>query len=364
MLYLVIDNIIFYLQKSGGISVVWYELASRLLKENIFLLKFLEYNINPQNIFYDKLKLSNKQKLFTRIFCLKLQRYLPVKLPYMDAPFIFHSTYYRYSTNSQAINITTVHDFTYEYYSYGLAKWLHCWQKYKAIRHSDYIICISENTKKDLMKFLPDIDERKISVIYNGVSNDYFPLTDCALSDLPFPKNEYLLFVGARSGYKNFEFVIEALKEIKTKALVIVGSPLTRKETKELELKIGSGRYVYTGRVTNAKLNILYNNAYALLYPSYYEGFGIPVLEAQKAACPVIAYNSSSIAEIMGDSPLKLDELTVDNVKKCFRLLDDETIRNEIIAAGLENARKYTWDKMYDQVKELYQIALNKSKRQ
>ena len=66
----------------------------------------------------------------------------------------------------------------------------------------------------------------------------------------------------------------------------------------------------------------------------------------------------------MGNSPLKLDELTLDNIKKSFQLLDDENIRNEIIAAGLKNARKYTWDKMYDQVKDLYHNALNKNKRQ
>lgn len=364
MPHLIIDNIIFYLQKSGGISVVWYELISRLMREGYFQLMFLEYKTPPQNIFYDELKLANKLKIFRSLFYLKLQRFLPIKLRRMDAPFIFHSSYYRYSTNSSAINITTVHDFTYEYYSKGLPKWLHCWQKYKAIRHSDYIICISENTKKDLLKFLPDIDERKISVIYNGVSDDYFPLTDCTLSDLPFPKNEYLLFVGTRSGYKNFKFAIETLKDIKSKMLVIVGSPLTRKEIKELDLKVGSNRYVCAGRVSNTQLNILYNNAYALLYPSYYEGFGIPILEAQKAACPVIAYNSSSIAEVMGDSPLKLNELTVNNIKRCFQLLDDENIRNEIIAIGLENVRKYTWDKMYDQVKELYHNALNKSKHQ
>ena len=269
MLHLIIDNIIFYLQKSGGISVVWYELISRLVNDYRSQLKVLEYKINPQNIFYDELQLSNRQKIFMHLYCLKIQRFLPIKLRHMNAPFIFHSSYYRYSTNSQAINITTVHDFTYEYYSHGLAKWMHCWQKYKAIQHSDYIICISENTKKDLLKFLPDIDERKISVIYNGVSDDYFPLTDCTLYDLSFPKNEYLLFVGARSGYKNFKFAIEVLKEIKSKSLVIVGSPLTRKEIAELDSKVGRDRYAYAGRVTNKELNFVYNKAYALLYPSY-----------------------------------------------------------------------------------------------
>lgn len=358
-----VDNIIFYLQKSGGISVVWYELISRLLTEGKFSIKFVEYRTKATNMFYDKLDLVNKQKVFIRLFCLNVQRFLPVKLRQVHVPFIFHSSYYRYSTNHQAINITTVHDFTYEYYCKGLAKWLHCWQKYRAIRHSDYIICISENTKKDLLKFLPDIDECKISVIYNGVSDDYFPMSDCMLSDLPFPKNEYLLFVGARSGYKNFEFTIDVLKAVKSKKLVIVGSPLTSKEIKKLDLNVGCDRYAYVGRISNERLNILYNNAFALLYPSYYEGFGIPVLEAQKAGCPVIAYNSSSITEIMGENSLKLNELTVDNVERCFRLLEDETIRKKIIAAGLENARKYTWDNMYLQIKDLYQKALNMRKQ-
>ena len=353
-----VDNIIFYLQKSGGISVVWYELISRLLTESKYSVKFIEYRTRIKNIFYDKLDLVSRQKIFIRLFCLNVQRFLPVKLRHIHVPFIFHSSYYRYSTNPNAINITTVHDFTYEYYCKGLSKWLHCWQKYRAIRHSDYIICISENTKEDLLKFLPDIDECKVSVIYNGVSDDYFPLSD-NISDLPFSKNEYLLFVGARSGYKNFKFAIDVLKAIKTKKLVIVGSPLISKEIKELDLNVGRSRYTCVGRVSNERLNYLYNNAFALLYPSYYEGFGIPILEAQKAGCPVIAHNSSSIREIMGENSLKLDELTVDAVERCFCLLEDEKTRKEIITAGLENAKKYTWDNMYLQIRNLYQKALN-----
>ena len=145
---LVIDNIIFYLQKSGGVSVVWYELISRLLVERKFSVYFIEYKRIAQNIFYNKLKILDRERIPLRLLCLRIQRFLPIKLCCMQKyPFIFHSSYYRYSTNPNAINITTVHDFTYEYYNKGLAKWLHCWQKYRAIRHSDHIICISENTK-------------------------------------------------------------------------------------------------------------------------------------------------------------------------------------------------------------------------
>lgn len=358
---LVIDNIIFYLQKSGGVSVVWYELISRLLVERKFSVYFIEYKRIAQNIFYNKLKILDRERIPLRLLCLRIQRFLPIKLCCMQKyPFIFHSSYYRYSTNPNAINITTVHDFTYEYYNKGLAKWLHCWQKYRAIRHSDHIICISENTRKDLLKFLPDITENKVSVIYNGVSDDYYPIQNDISADLPFVRHEYVLFVGARSGYKNFEFVVDALEALLIKKLVIVGSPLTVKEQKMLRLRLGEERYHCVGRISNERLNLLYNNAFALIYPSYYEGFGIPVLEAQKAGCPVIAYNSSSITEIIGNTTLLLNELSVDSLKKKFELLENEEIRNEIVKAGITNASKYTWNKMYDQVKELYQEVLHK----
>ena len=85
--------------------------------------------------------------------------------------------------------------------------------------------------------------------------------------------------------------------------------------------------YHCVGRISNERLNLLYNNAFALIYPSYYEGFGIPVLEAQKAGCPVIAYNSSSITEIIGNTTLLLNELSVDSLKKKFELLENEEIK-------------------------------------
>ena len=106
---------------------------------------------------------------------LRYKRYLPVTCKNVNESFIFHSSYFRISSNPNAINITTVHDFTYEYFYHGLHKWIHCWQKYYAIRKSKYVVCISENTKKDLLNFLPDVDEKKIHVIYNGVSDDYYP---------------------------------------------------------------------------------------------------------------------------------------------------------------------------------------------
>lgn len=351
---IIIDNIIFSLQKSGGISVVWQELIQRLLNIQSFSMQFIEYSSN--NINRKVLKIPKNCIINKKSFLLNIKRYFNPTIR-NKSKFIFHSSYYRTCSNKQAINITTVHDFTYEYFYSGLKKRIHCWQKYKAIRHSDYIICISENTKKDLLKFFPEIDEKKVRVIYNGVSDDYYPIQEEISSYLPLPIYSYVIFVGSREKYKNFELTVDSITSANYK-LVIVGTELSQEELDFLNSKI-PGRYKEMGRVDNITLNRLYNGAYALIYPSQYEGFGIPVLEAQKAGCPVIAYHSSSIPEIIGSTPLLLNELTVDSIKNRLNILTDKEIRKGIINKGLENACRFTWDKMCQEVLDLYNEAWN-----
>lgn len=347
---IIVDNIIYSLQKSGGVSVVWSELIKRFLKDQTIIVKYIEY---PQsdNIFRNQLEIP-QEKLFLSPYYSIASRYIDVKCQDIKTPFIFHSSYYRISSNPKAINITTVHDFTYEYYAKGIAKLVHCWQKHRAIRKSDYIICISENTKKDLLRFLPDIDPNKITVIHNGVSDDYFPLYSIDENILPFKKYDYLLFVGARDGYKNFEFLVSSLSGTQYN-LVIVGAPLNNKETALLNTSI-KDKWSYAGRLTNQELNNYYNGAYAFVYPSSYEGFGIPVLEAQRAGCPVIAYNSSSIPEIIGDTTLLLNNLTKDEFISKLNILENAVIRKSIIEDGIRNSNKYTWDSTYAKVIKLY----------
>lgn len=350
---IIFDNIIFSILKSGGISVVWKELLRRIIADRFNYL-CLDFNNAGLNIFRQQLDIPTEHLISKYYPLFKIQRYINPVVDY-DEKFLFHSSYYRTCSNNRAINITTVHDFTYEFFAKGLRKYTHVKQKYNAIRNSDYIICVSNNTKKDLLHFLPDIKENKIQVIHNGVSKDYCPvLVDD--NKLPFKQNSYLVYVGARDWYKNFDFAVEVLAETNYN-FVIVGSALTDKEISFLENKI-KGRYKYLGRISNEDLNVVYNGAFSLIYPSEYEGFGIPIIEAQKAGCPVIALNCSSIPEVIGESSLLFQDLQPKNALEIIDRLSDVSYRSEVIENGYVNAGKYTWDKMYTEITDIYRKCL------
>lgn len=344
---IIIDNLIFSWQKSGGISVVWHEIIKRLLREDAHI-TFLEYDDAQQNSFRKRLAIPMESIKRLSKTAFQLKRYLPVRFA-GDKPFIFHSTYYRVCTNSKAVNFITVHDFTYEYFRKGLKQWIHTKNKCYAIRHADCVICISENTKRDLLKFVPDVDEHKVRVVYNGVGEAFKPLKEENRYD---GKDDFILFVGGRSGYKNFKLAVEAARISGTR-LVIVGKSLSDDERSATEASLGTN-YSDVAFVDDERLNALYNKALALIYPSSYEGFGIPVIEAQKAGCPVVAMNRSSIPEIIGNKELLVDEESPALFAEKLHQLKDAGFRRHIIEEGLENAKRFNWDATYAAYKRLY----------
>lgn len=346
---IVYDNSVFSIQRAGGASMYWYELIKRFKKED----NIMYYDLKNDNIFRKNLDICSE---IETTFPIRIVRHLPFLKKITDKS-ILHSCIYRVSLDKNIINIVTVHDFTYEYFMGWLPKKIHTLQKYFAIRHADGIICVSENTKKDLIKFLPDVDQSKIKVIYHGVSDEFFRLENPVFNLIEnFPKLEninYIIFVGDRSKYKNFNIVIEVMKQLKDFKLVVIGGKNFTKE-EELILSEINERIIHLKGLDSNKLNVLYNNAFCMLYPSSYEGFGIPVLEAMKSGCPVVSTKMSSIPEVAGEAGLLVNEINVENFILEIVKLKDVSFRNEIIEKGLNQSGKFSWDKCFSDTFEFY----------
>lgn len=341
---ILLDNIIFSLQKAGGISTYWYELASRAIRYNCDVVFFEGKWVNNNYSFFKLNNLNRKIVYFYDKF-LFLNRFLKVNLSIFNTKFIFHSSYYRVNSCSKAINVVTVHDFIHEFYYSGLRKIINSYLKRRAIFSADAIITVSNNTKLDLLKLYPNVNKDKIRIIHNGVSEDFFSIEKHSY------ESNYFLFVGSRESYKNFDFVVKCVSKVKNKDLYIVGGKLSKKEMEFLEFHL-SGRWKLFQHISNKELNILYNNAKALLYLSSYEGFGIPLLEAMKCGCPFIALNTSSIPEVAGQAGVLIRELNVKYFLEALLYIDNN--RTEIVNLGFIQASKFSWDECFNKTLNLY----------
>ena len=271
---------------------------------------------------------------------------------------MFHSSYFRICKNKSTKNIVTVHDFIYEKYGKGLSKRVHLTQKNHALRNADAIICVSENTKEDLISYSPWIDESIVRVINNGVSNDFYVEENSGNHhvDIPTP---YILFVGGRHQHKNFDAVISLMKKetvvsLDLSLVTVGGGVLTQQHELLLSSIIARRKYKHISSVSNSVLRKLYNEAYCFIYPSLYEGFGIPPLEAMACGCPVICSDSSSIPEVVGDAGLLFNPHKIEEAEEYISKLKNENYRNLVIQTGLNRSRKLSSENTGKNTVDLY----------
>jgi mannosyltransferase len=356
-----LDTIVFRIQKYGGASTYWKELLIDFLRlKNVYLIvqsnDLSELNSDGKVV----VNLYDHRKLFLEnILPASFLRYLPFT-KILPAKSIYHASYYRTSFQKNIVNIFTVHDFTHKkgYASKYPRKMVHIGLTFLGIKNADGIICISQNTKNDLIYYYPQIPEDRVKVIYHGVSKSFYPFAQHPNKIFRSKfnlKESFALFVGKREGYKNFAIVPEAIKKIENLKLVIVGGgELSKAENEHLD-RILPGRYYKLDDVSNEELNELYNYAYCLIYTSIYEGFGIPLLEAMKAGCPVITNRLSSLHEVAGDAALMINDNTSGQIAERLNELCDESFRNVLIDSGFVQSAKFTWEKCAQETSLFYQ---------
>jgi glycosyltransferase involved in cell wall biosynthesis len=228
--------------------------------------------------------------------------------------------------------------------------------KHLSINAADAIICVSENTKKDIIKIY-DVPEEKIWVVYHGGSLNkfkFFEIDKYMKENLL--KKPYLLYVGNRDGYKNFLFLLNvyATNFADDFNLLCFGGGNFNENELSLINKFNLLDKVIHVNGSDYFLATLYKKAFCFVYPSLYEGFGIPPLEAMSLGCPVIASETSSIPEVVGNGGILFDPFSEEDLIRSIDSLMNNKIRSQLILKGFQQERKFSWDKTASETLNVY----------
>ncbi|WP_415499355.1 glycosyltransferase family 4 protein [Aquirufa ecclesiirivi] len=277
-------------------------------------------------------------------------------------PDIYHITYYdRIPFHNRRTKIViSVYDMIHELYPEQFSEKASQIKK-ECVKAADLVICISENTKKDLIQIF-GIEENKIRVIYLGFKEfDHSNNIDPSIpSILP---NSYILFVGQRQGYKNFEGLAKAYaysSELNQKFQLVCfgGGQFTEEENVMIRKFEIEGKVIQIDGDDNL-LKICYEKAFVFVYPSLYEGFGIPPLEAMSCGTPVCCSNTSSLPEVVGDAAILFNPLYTEEIKLAMlEILNSIVKRQELIAKGMHRIKYFTWKKCASETLDAYQSIL------
>jgi glycosyltransferase involved in cell wall biosynthesis len=352
------DHEVFLMQPAGGITRYFIELIRQLSSEHneyrctVFaglhaseMLKQQRPSIRA-NIIGWKLPFNIRHNRAVSLFNQIIFRAFMMS----TRPDIYHSTYYRPNqTPHQTATVVTIHDMIAELFPVG-GNDPTPQRKLCTLLSANRIICVSHNTRQDLLRLYPAF-ENKVSVVHHGASIPAgAPLQ--RLIEKP-----YFLYVGTRESRKNTAMLKQAFlrAEIAGTQLVFFGGRAPGPH--ELE-SMHSGRCIFMSGDDNT-LASLYAHATALLYPSLYEGFGMPILEAMRYGCPVVASNTSSMPEVAGDAALLISPHDQFAWTQAIRSLScDQSLRKSLACLGRAHSELLTWVKCANETAQAYSLAI------
>jgi len=267
------------------------------------------------------------------------------------------------SLRTDVKQIAVMHDLNFEHFPEDLPKvhrdyYLKFFPRYA--RLADRIITVSEFSKNDIHEQY-GVDLERIDVAYNGVSIAFHP-EESEPAEHPF-----FLSVGSLQPRKNIARLLQAFEIFCGKTeeridLLLIGDPFfwDRKMRSALDSMTFKDRVHFTGWMERDELRQAYSSAIALAYVSYFEGFGIPLIEAMRCGCPVLTANASCLPEIAGDAALYCDPFNINDIAdKLQQLASDGELRRKLIAAGNERSKQFSWEQTADRVWESIQKTIN-----
>jgi glycosyltransferase involved in cell wall biosynthesis len=349
---IVIDGIFFHIANTG-IARVWRSVLAKWCDsgfiENIILIDRGHTAPSIPGLQYYHLPPFNYEE--EALFSTKLQEICDQF--HAD---LFISTYY--TTPLSTPSILMIHDMIPEVMGWNLREFW--WrEKHYAILYASQYIAVSKNTAQDFMRFYPEVQPSRIRVIHNGVDKGFHPAELREISEIKtkFAINApYLLLVGTHFGinqYKNGTILFEALKNWQSPeklVVVCVGSNVNlQAEMPSLPNNID----ICLIQPTDEELKALYSGAIALVYPSLYEGFGLPILEAMACGCPVITCHNSSLPEVGKDAVIYIDGQNIIEMIEALENVQNQEIRNELITKGKERAKNFSWSTTADKISDL-----------
>jgi glycosyltransferase involved in cell wall biosynthesis len=269
-------------------------------------------------------------------------------------------------------SVVTVHDTIYSRYPEILPKWRQALYRLFMKRSMDqarYVICPSQSTADDIRRFFPSVEQSKLKVVYNGVETRFEPPDvadrEKAKAALGLPES-YVMYLGNHRKHKNLGRLIRAFSKVAGDVPhMLVMPPAEGKgsdETLQAISECGIAGRVAFHKMPDESLPLFYGLADAFVFPSLYEGFGLPPLEAMASGTPVVCSDSSSLPEVVGDAALLVDPMDTEHIASAIRgVLTDTELAETMRSRGLERARSFSWERTARQTLDAYHQALGLS---